>query len=277
MREATITYEVKGNYFSEPAEFARVGIAPQPAPEPFFYSFTGPIDGVAGGDSTVVIDEIKDGVVVGSATLSGITTMVIPDGPAGPYSENGFASSLTIVGEFDAYACFASRTRIRTPGGDVAVEKLVEGDLVVLAGGGTAPVVWIGHRRQIGGTVIRVRAHALAPHVPAADLIVSADHALFVDGVLIPAGLLVDHDSIVVERLEAVTFWHIELARHAILLAEGAPAESFLDTGNRRQFSNCPLACDPVEAAEREPCAEMVLAGPVLRAIRDRLRASALA
>ena len=36
----------------------------------------------------------------------------------------------------------------------------------------------------------------------------------------------------------SVDYYHVELNEHAILLAEGLPAESYLDTGNRGFFAN---------------------------------------
>ncbi len=167
--------------------------------------------------------------------------------------------------------CFASGTPIDGPSGPRAVEQLARGDIVTLSNGGTTCVVWIGHRRQHGGDVIRVRHGALGSRLPRRDLIVSEDHGLFLDGVLVPAGLLVDGQAIRRERHDTVVFWHVELERHGILLAEGAPAESYLDTGNRRQFGNCALSYDPVSAVQ-EPCAEMVFAGERLDAIRAGLR-----
>jgi hypothetical protein len=44
-----------------------------------------------------------------------------------------------------------------------------------------------------------------------------------------------------------VDYYHVELSKHAILLAEGLPAESHLDTGNRGLFANSgmPLVLHP--------------------------------
>ena len=67
-----------------------------------------------------------------------------------------------------------------------------------------------------------------------------------------------------------MTYHHVELEQHAILLAEGAPAESYLDTGNRARFANCPLCYDPV-VATADPCADMILAGARLEEIRGLL------
>jgi Hint domain len=45
----------------------------------------------------------------------------------------------------------------------------------------------------------------------------------------------------------AVDYYHVELDRHAILLADGLPAESYLDTGNSGFFANsgAPLVLHP--------------------------------
>ena len=143
-------------------------------------------------------------------------------------------------------ACFAAGTRITTTRGETEVEDLRNGDLVMTAAG-AAPVRWIGHRRiAIAGhpnprqvRPIRLRRNSLADSVPRRDLLVSPDHALFLDGVLIPARLLVNGATIVQEEtFDAIEYFHVELDRHAILLAEGAAAESYLDTGNRGMFDN---------------------------------------
>ena len=139
-------------------------------------------------------------------------------------------------------ACFAKGTRIATQRGEVAVENLIIGDEAVLADGDTAPVIWVGHRRidlnqhdePDDVQPIRIRANAIADGRPRRDLLVSPDHALFVDGVLVIARLLINGASIVVDTsFRQITYFHVELGRHGILVADGLPAESYLDTGNR--------------------------------------------
>lgn len=183
----------------------------------------------------------------------------------GPYTLADFDVTETADAIDIAVApCFAAGTRIATPRGDKEVELLHCGDDVALQDGSKGRIVWIGHRRATDCDLIRVRAGTLEA---TGDLLVSDDHALFVDGLLVPAGLLVNGRSIVRETHKVVTLWHVELDRHAILLADGVAAESYLDTGNRAQFTNCPLSYDPVHAL-RDPCADMVLAGERLEAIR---------
>jgi hypothetical protein len=188
-----------------------------------------------------------------------------------PYGLSNFDLTVTSSSiEITFASCFATGTLIETARGQVAVETLAIADRVSLATGGLAPVNWLGHRRQIDGEVVRIRAHALGRQSPNRDLIVSADHGMFLDGVLVQAGLLVNGETIVRGSRDEVTFWHVELDRRAILLAENAQAESCIDTGNRRQFGNCALSYDPI-GATRDHCAEMVFAGARLDAIRAGL------
>jgi hypothetical protein len=69
-----------------------------------------------------------------------------------------------------------------------------------------------------------------------------------VDGKLICARQLVNGSTIRQETgWTAVDYYHVELDRHAILLAEGLPAESYIDTGNSGFFANsgAPLVLRP--------------------------------
>jgi hypothetical protein len=146
--------------------------------------------------------------------------------------------------------CYCSGTHIRTQGGETPVEDLTVGQMVVTASGALRPIRWIGSLRVDLGRhpephlaqPVRIAAGALAEGVPARDLLVSPDHGILVDGALIPARLLVNHRSITLEdRWTAVTYYHVELDQHDILVAEGALAESYLDTGNRAMFDNGPV------------------------------------
>ena len=154
-------------------------------------------------------------------------------------------SRLLVIGP-DA-ACFCRGTLIRTERGEVAVEELAIGDRVVTLSGAVRPVKWIGRRAYDGRFVagnrmvlpIRVEAGALADGVPARDLLLSPEHALYIDGLLVPAGLLVNGATIrQVESIERLEYFHIELERHDVILAEGAPAETYVDCDNRVMFQN---------------------------------------
>jgi hypothetical protein len=143
-------------------------------------------------------------------------------------------------------ACFAAGTRIATARGEVAVEQLRVGDQVQLAGGGAAPVMWLGHRRvdcrrhrrPHDVRPVRITAHAFGLFRPRRDLWLSPDHSVFIDDVLIPVRYLLNKATVRQEAADDVTYWHIELPAHDVVLAEGLPAESYLDTGNRSAFAN---------------------------------------
>ncbi len=187
-------------------------------------------------------------------------------------------------GNFVVVACFAAGTRILTASGEVAVEALRLGDPVVtLHGGRVSPIKWLGFRhldcrRHLNPRAvwpIRVRAGAFGPAMPHADLLLSPDHAIYVDGALIPIRHLVKGQSIAQEPRDEVTYWHVELPRHDVLLAEGLPAESYLDTGNRHAFAETAgvTQLHPDFAAqlwEAEACAPLLVTGDKLRAVSER-------
>jgi hypothetical protein len=143
--------------------------------------------------------------------------------------------------------CFMAGTMIRTPDGEVAVEMLKRGDLVLTTDGVAKPVSWLGRQTvstffadPVRSFPIRVKAGALAENVPSRDLLVSPDHALLVDGVMVHAGALVNGTSIVREaKVPTVfTYHHVELDDHSLILAENTPAETFVDNVDRMNFDN---------------------------------------
>jgi T5SS/PEP-CTERM-associated repeat protein len=184
--------------------------------------------------------------------------------------------------------CFAAGTRIATPDGEVAVEDLEIGrHVVTVIDGRPQPVQWIGRRHidcrrhpwPASVWPVRVRAGAFGPGPPARDLFLSPDHAVLVDGVLIPVKYLINRTSIAQVPRDTVTYYHIELARHDAVLAEGLPAESYLDTDDRGKFDNGagPVRLHPDLSSlvwEAKGCAPLVVTGPILAAARARLAAS---
>ena len=143
--------------------------------------------------------------------------------------------------------CFMAGTRIATPSGEVAVESLQPGDLVLTEGGGAAPVTWIGRKTvarrfldPLQVMPVRIKAQAFAPEVPSRDLLISPDHAVLLDGALCQAGALVNGLSIVRENdaPEVFTYYHVELENHALLYADGVLAETFIDYVERMAFDN---------------------------------------
>jgi autotransporter passenger strand-loop-strand repeat protein len=149
-------------------------------------------------------------------------------------------------GAYITVLCFYAGTHIATPDGETVVEDLREGDLVHTAHGPMA-VRWVGQshvhlrfadkRRMLP---IRITAGALGGGLPGRDLLLSPDHALFIDGILVQAAALVNGVSIYREHdvPEQFTYYHVELASHELLWAEGVPAESFVDNVERMHFGN---------------------------------------
>jgi hypothetical protein len=199
--------------------------------------------------------------------------------------ENAGSTIATVTVSGVQPACFAAGTRIKTLAGEVRVEDLAPGDVVHARFAGTAPVVWVGHRQvdcrhhmhPLEVWPIRVIAHAFGPRIPHHDLLLSPDHSVFVDDVLIPIKHLINGETVVQEPVDVITYYHIELGEHDVLLAEGMPAESYLEDGARSAFDNAegPVALQPDFARRRWEafgCAPLVLTGPKLAAVTARLR-----
>ncbi len=152
---------------------------------------------------------------------------------------------------WETVVCFAEGTRIVTPSGEDAVENLRAGDMVLAMRDGQAgfeALRWVGfmdvavprNAAMAAKTApILIKAGAIAPGMPARDLRVSPDHAMEVDGHLIPAKHLVNGSSIIQEVwCKRVRYFHLELEVHGLLLSEGTWSESYLDDGNRDAFNN---------------------------------------
>ncbi|MFN7306771.1 MAG: Hint domain-containing protein, partial [Acetobacteraceae bacterium] len=155
---------------------------------------------------------------------------------------------------WEQVVCFAKGTRIVTPAGEVEVENLRAGDMVLAMRNGQAgfeALRWVGfmdiavprNAAMAAKTApILIKAGGIAPGMPARDLRVSPDHAMEIDGHLIPAKHLVNGSSIIQEIwCKRVRYFHLELEAHGLLLSEGTWSESYLDDGNRHAFNNAAL------------------------------------
>ncbi|PYD81390.1 hypothetical protein CFR80_12060 [Komagataeibacter oboediens] len=188
-----------------------------------------------------------------------------------------------------AAACFCSGTLIRTPRGDVAVETLQAGDEVVTASGAVRPIVWIGSQKIISfSNMDAAQAHALTPvlisrdafaqNMPDRDLLVSPGHAIAVpvmDSVFIQAVKLVNGATIRRAPCESTEYWHVELESHDVLLSNGLPSESYLDVGNRNLFATLSAGTQVEPATLDDYALPLVLNGPEIAAVRERLAARA--
>lgn len=234
------------------------------------------------------------GTVTISDTLGTVGIVNVSD-PTGGLAQSAFSvktvgSGASTYVELDTTVpCFLRGTRIATARGEVAVEDLRIGDLVVTTFGCSQPVTWIGTRAYVtsllpedvraGLLPVRIAAGALGEGRPVRDLFVSPEHMMCIGDVLVPARKLLNGTTITrAERFDVVRYFHVELPRHSVILAEGAPAESFLDTGNRNMFGNVldylARGISP-DAPRQAPCLPVVTGGAALEAVRAALAACA--
>ena len=138
--------------------------------------------------------------------------------------------------------CFLKGTKIQTAEGERKVEDLAIGDLLPTMFGGLRPVQWIGRypiKRSDpskpwvkDALPVRIARSALAPDVPHSDLYVTRGHSLLIDGVLVPAEVLINGTTITryeAREYDELEFFHIKLESHDVIYAEGAPAETLLN------------------------------------------------
>jgi Hint domain len=145
-------------------------------------------------------------------------------------------------------SCFARGTQIRTREGDRPIETLAAGDEVAVRFGGFAPIKamvshtlnsvsgkWVGEAKS--NLPVLLRRGALGEHSPNADLHLTGEHAVYVDGYLIKVGDLVNGTSIIFEAADGrdtLDFFNIELDHHDILDVQGAFCETLWRAGTER-------------------------------------------
>ncbi|RXH10119.1 hypothetical protein EAS54_32235 [Bradyrhizobium guangzhouense] len=143
--------------------------------------------------------------------------------------------------------CYCRGTLIATDGGERLVEELAIGDQVLTIAGTYRPIKWIGRRSYQGRFVmgrkdilpICFKAGSLGENLPKRDLLVSPLHAMYLEGILIPAGALVNDENVIrMVDVETIDYFHIELETHDVILAEGAASETFIDDDSRGMFHN---------------------------------------
>ncbi|MFU1477013.1 Hint domain-containing protein [Roseovarius sp. C7] len=139
--------------------------------------------------------------------------------------------------------CFVSGTLLETPSGPRLVEKLGVGDTVLTSDGTAEEIQWIGRSRvPARGKLapIRIAAGALGGGLPRRDLWVSRQHRMVLRSAsveallghaeaLVPAIKLTGMPGVAVDHsFDHVTYHHLLLRTHEIILAEGAETESLL-------------------------------------------------
>ena len=233
------------------------------------------------------------------SSSSNVTTVPIVDGAGNTvktlFLTGDLSKTLTAVpngagGVVIELSCLLEGTLVATPTGERPVETLAEGDLV-LTPQGARRITWVG-RRQVeldrhpnpeAIRPIRVQAGAFGLSRPSRDVLLSPDHAVFVEGMLVPIRYLQNGRSIAPDHgIPAPTYYHIELAQHAVIYASGLPVETYLETGGRSAFTN---AQGPVQLHadftfrqwEAEGFAPVVISGPRVERFRAHLAAIAAA
>jgi hypothetical protein len=207
-----------------------------------------------------------------------VVTLDVTDHPLIIEFGNSFVAESSVA----VVACYCTGTLILTNRGERPVEALAIGDTVVTISGELRPIKWLGRRSYAGRFLaanpgvqpIRFRAGSLGDGLPRRDLLVSPEHAMFLDGVLVPARCLVHGNTITQERWpDRVDYFHVELHTHDVLLAEGVPSESYLDDDSRGMFHNAAeFEALYSNAPQRDGfCAPRVEQGFKLELIRKRL------
>ena len=261
----------------------------------------------AGSTGTLIIEQL--GSVASSFDITSINlgdVIKLPNVPAGfvlnyntstgtlAISSGGstigdlvFAPTASLTANFIKNAvvqCFAAGTSILMEDGPRPIEALRPGDRVVTENGVPGTIEWVG-RRDVDCArhpapekyrPFRIAAHAFGPGRPSADLLLSPDHSIFVNDVLIPVKYLENGTTVRQLPVSAVTYHHIELRDHAIVLAEGLTVETLLPGSDKTGFGQGSrvTALHPefaVRTWETAGAARLVVTGPELEAVRRLL------
>lgn len=225
-------------------------------------------------------------------TIDGVTRSFVmsDDSRALDGVETGDTLTLGTFGNFStlpysSVACFVADTMIETPDGLRAVQDLKPGDLVFTRDNGPQTVRWAGQTTLTGRELsvnnalrpVRLDADALAPGCPSVALTLSPQHRVLLEGwsvelttghteVLVAAKHLKGQPGIRAGRWkDGVTYVHIMFDHHEVIMANGAPCESFL-FGEAIQSDLPSAQADEIRALFPDLCAQTPLAArPILK------------
>ena len=226
---------------------------------------------------------IKVGAIAAAAVVASLTT----PRPASAGNGNGQGGNGQGGNGQGHGQCFLKGTNIRTAEGDRKVEDLSPGDLLPTVFEGICPIQWIG-RYSLKKTnptkawakkvlPVRVARSALGLDVPNADLYVTKEHALLIDGVLVTAGSLINGTTITVynpRELDELEFFHIKLERHNAIYAEGAPCETMINVEESAVNFAEYLRKYGHPITQEAPCAPLLSCNSGRSEIRSRLRSA---
>ncbi|MEM9249335.1 MAG: Hint domain-containing protein [Pseudomonadota bacterium] len=237
------------------------------------------------GQALQFLSYMNNTVTGTSGPVSGMTSVDVGDARAGQslQSDDGGASYYVqdVPNSGVIPVCFAKGTRISTPHGARRIEDLRPGDLVTCAGGGTTVIQWIGSWSSMFEAVedrqkpVQIKKGALGPNCPSRDLVVSGQHriavgmagqlsALFREPWFVPAKALAALPRIrVMAGKRSTEMFHLLCAEHAIILAEGAAAETLL-LGDQALKSLGPRTLARVASAAGQPLDALLHVPPAL-------------
>lgn len=154
--------------------------------------------------------------------------------------------SMTFSNIENVVACFTPGAMILTDQGEVAVEDLAEGDLVLTRDSGFQPIRWVGRRDLTAAELavkprfnpVRIAQGALGGNLPERDMLVSPQHRMLMTGaraellfgeheVLVAATHMVGMAGVDRVMPDEVSYIHILFDRHEVVRADGAWSESF--------------------------------------------------
>jgi hypothetical protein len=161
------------------------------------------------------------------------------------------------------------------------------GDLLPTAFGGICPIQWIGRYslKKSDPTKawvkkmlpVRVARSALGLDAPCADLYVTREHALLIDGVLVTTGSLINGTTITVydsHERDELEFFHIKLERHNVIYAEGAPCETLRNVEERAVNFAEYLRLYGHPTTQEAPCVPLLSCTGARREIKSRFRSA---
>lgn len=244
-----------------------------------------------GGDNMVIYDPLADEYIQARYNNDPY------DNPPVDYAAKGFSTTATLAGvkedfgtDNDGFSiqrasdgtnvfnnnstptpgttnvCFTHGTIFSTAKGEVPIERLRSGDLLVTQDNGLQPIQWIWARKQTCGKIqkspnlnaIKIKKNALGKGTPKRDLYVSKQHRILLHStitkrmygkheILVPAKDLVGMHGISEAPIKGdITYYHILMENHEILIAEGTPAES-LYLGAEAVHAIAPEALEEIE------------------------------
>lgn len=147
--------------------------------------------------------------------------------------------------------CYAKGTKVLTARGYIAIEDISTDDMIVTRGlidsdgnvpdsvESVQPVVYVGkftmNRLNKMSYPVCFKKDSLGKDMPFEDLIVSPNHALFIDGRRTAADWFINNDTIYqMSHLQKMDYYVIELPAHSVIVVNGALSESML--GDRNAF-----------------------------------------